>query len=330
MRKYFLINFNSRINIPIANSFKSLDIPTTEYVAQFGVDKEIHMENISKIINEFKPDVIFSYGWWRVSVDIQKFEDIVKSSGAIHVFWAYDDPHCINRLTMPMAKICDYLFNVDKDSLIKYKHLNLPGSYLPFACDPSTHTKVSKNTKYSHDILLLANNYNTNTFIPFPDRTLGLKNIVIPLLQSKYDMKIYGLWWRDPDRLFILDKKFYGGIAPHEDISTCYSSCKIALGLLSVIHSSTMLSMRVFEVLGCGCFFLSQHSKALENIFKNKIHLTWSTSKEETYELVDYYLKNHKERIKIAKQGQEFVYQNHTYFHRAYKIYNTIEDYFFK
>jgi len=61
-------------------------------------------------------------------------------------------------------------------------------------------------------------------------------------------------------------------------------------------------------------------------MFKNHTHLVWSKSYEETVELLDYYLKNESERVRIALNGQRFVYKNHTYEKRAGEIVEALKE----
>ena len=86
-----------------------------------------------------------------------------------------------------------------------------------------------------------------------------------------------------------------------------------------------MQSMRTFEVLGCGGFFLTQRTRAIEYMFKNHVHLVWSASYEETVDLMNYYLENDSAREKIALTGQQFVYQNHSYERRVSEIINALK-----
>jgi len=55
-------------------------------------------------------------------------------------------------------------------------------------------------------------------------------------------------------------------------------------------------------------------------MFKNHIHLVWSTCYEETVELMDFYLNNDSARERIALNGQKYVYENHNYLERAREI----------
>jgi spore maturation protein CgeB len=121
----------------------------------------------------------------------------------------------------------------------------------------------------------------------------------------------------DGKRPFRLEKCYYGGYLPYERLPAAYSSAKIVLGLHSVDSSPSMMSMRTFEALGCGAFHLTQWTPAIENYFSNHKHLVWSKSPEETMELAQYYLGKEHLREKIARTGQQEVYDKHTYLHRA-------------
>ncbi|MCG8482181.1 MAG: glycosyltransferase [Clostridia bacterium] len=326
MKKYLVLNFNSKVFLPIAHNIESLGYQVKEFSLEYNNDKDGNVQKIEKIIKQYKPDVILSYGWWDENIDIENYEQIVKSENCIHVFWAFDDPTYMDHITIPMAKFSHYIFTTDGDCIQTYKAKGVNAYFLPCACDPSIHTKTIPLKQYTNDIVLLANNYNWKQYVPFPNRINGIQHVLIPLIENNYDIKVYGLWWLDEDRHFVLDSKYYGGVIDSTEIADVYSSCKMAIGFLSIGISRTMLSMRVFEALGSGICYLTQYSPALETFFTNKKHLLWSKSKEETLESVKYYLHHKDEREKIARSGQEFVYSRHTYLHRAYQITKIIEN----
>lgn len=325
MKKYLVLSFNTWIFVPIAKSIRSLNCTVKELGLDYDNDVEGNTQNIIQVLEEYKPEVVFSFGWWENNIDIDQYEKAIKRSKAIHIYWTHDDPPFLKLLALPMAKFSHCLFTTDGDSLETYKQLGIIADYLPFACDPDIHTRIMPCNEYQHDIVMMANNYNFKECISLPNRLRGIQNILAPLLDGTYDIRVYGRWWLDEDRAFVLPAQFYGGrITPGEEAS-CYSSCKIALGLMSIGVSKTMMTMRVFEVLGCGTFYLSQYAPSLESLFRNHIHLVWSSGPEETLFFTDFYLKNDNAREMIAKKGQELVYTDHTYVHRAQKIINTVE-----
>lgn len=325
MIKYLVLSFNSRIFIPIAQSIESLGYDVLEFILEYNNDALGNTKKIQEVIEDYKPDIVFSYGWWDNNIDIDQYEQVIKASNCVHTYWNQDDPVFLDLLSLPMARFSHIIFTTDEDCIEQYDLHGIKAVFLPLACSPCIHTKVQPRQEFKHDIVLLANNYNTKSYIPFPNRINGIDHILKPLLNGKYDIKVYGLWWLEGDRLFTLPKRYFGGCVKPSEVAQVYSSSKIALGFLSVGTSKTMLSMRLFEALGSGIFYLTQYSPALETFFNNHEHLVWSNSPEETLSYVNFYLKNDFLREKIAKSGQELVYRHHTYLHRAYQVIRAIE-----
>ena len=235
-----------------------------------------------------------------------------------NIWWSYDDPVCLRDSSLPVAKKSDLTFTTAEECIPMYKKAGVTAHLFAHGCSPH-HIKVSPEAEYAHDIVLLANNYNIskNGFTGNPFRLKGINDVIRPLVDNNFDIKIWGRWWTQKDRAYILPDNFYGGVVPADEAPGIYSSCKIALGLQQVEHSITHLANRTFEILGCGTFHVCQYSKALEHYFKKGVHLEWSESSEETLEIVKYYLKHEDKRQKIALAGQEEVNKNHMLLHRA-------------
>jgi len=320
MKKYLVINFNSRIHVPIAANLADAGNLVYELVLQVDLNKARNNTLIRDAVTDFKPEIILSLGWWQGNIDLTQYEEIVTKSGALHTYWTYDDPIYLEHLCIPLLKFTHLIFTTDGDSVAWYNRNGQKAAFLPFACDPSFHKKTACYPRYKNDIVLLANNYNLKRNDALPDRIIGINNILRPLLNGQYDVKVYGLWWLDKNRVLKLDRKYYGGVVQPKEICQVYSSAKIALGLSSVGSSSNMVSMRVFETLGCGILYLSQYTPALKYFFHNEEHLLWSGSPEETLSYVQFYLRNDAAREKLARQGQQLVYLNHTYAHRARQL----------
>lgn len=73
------------------------------------------------------------------------------------------------------------------------------------------------------------------------------------------------------------------------------------------------LSQRVFDVLGCGGFLITNYQNDLEGVFEPGVDLEVYSSYEELEEKIAYYLKHDEERQQIAKNGYEKVKQLHSY-----------------
>lgn len=284
--------------------------------------------NLIKAIDEFKPDFVFSYGWWKIGLRMGDILDTLRRKGVFHIWWAYDDPVCFHDSSLPIAKRSDLVFTTVAECIPEYQKRGIKAFLMPHGCSPH-HVKIKPKPEYSHDIVLLANNYNIQSgdFIGNPFRLKGVKDVLEPLVNSDFDVKVWGRWWTQADRAFVLPEKYYGGIVPAEEAPAVYSSCKIALGLQQVENSKTHLANRTYEILGCGTFHVCQYSRALEHYFKKGVHLEWSNSPDETLEIVKFYLPREKEREKIALKGQKEVREKHMLVHRAKGALDVIKKY---
>lgn len=74
--------------------------------------------------------------------------------------------------------------------------------------------------------------------------------------------------------------------------------------------------LRVFDVLGCGGFLLSNYQPELADYFTIGEDLDLYTSEEDLLEKVEYYLSHEKERKEIAANGQQKIRQCHTFHQR--------------
>lgn len=299
-------------------------IPTVLYglspaLAEFGV--EVYITDIksgqqqdpsflSALLSEYRPDYVFTAGGWDID---DQFLAALSQSRIPHIFWAFDDPLLFKIHSLGYARESQYIFTTASECIAQYNKYGINAHLLSFGCLPSFHHRVPPSDHLTHDCVLVGNNYDS-----FRSRLRGVDIILKPLIEKGYDIKIYGnSWWLDRARPFFIGDHLYGGYLDYEMMRVAYSSARIVLGIHSVDTSPTMMSMRAYEALGCGAFFLTQWTPSVENTFKNHEHLVWSKSPEETIELTNYYLSNHEKRERIARCGQAEVYAKHTYQHRA-------------
>ncbi len=329
MYKILFYNFNPQSVNNAHLGFKELGCEILNCTCDdLNMNRKAIENQLNTLIDSFKPDIIFSYGWWLNRININTFCNTIKKKGIFHVFWAYDDPECFNNISLPIARRCDLVFTSVIECIEKYNKAGLNAYFLLHGCSPHEHKRVSPADEFKHDMVLLANNYNVK-WQPnyFSYRLNGINNLIHPLIENDYDVMVWGLWWDTPDRIYTLSKKNYSSFIPYGWESQIYSSSKIALGLQSVGNSISHFSVRTLEILACATFHLCQYSPALEYYFKKGFHMEWSQSPEETLELVEFYLKNHSAREKIALQGQEEVYKKHTLKHRAQSAIDIIKKY---
>jgi spore maturation protein CgeB len=177
----------------------------------------------------------------------------------------------------------DYVFVAQKDHVSKYVEAGCDKVYwLPLACDPEIHRRH--------------------------------------LLPMKYDLSFVGKIWRNRERItkeLGENFKMFVGRAYLHDMATIYSQSKMVLN----ISYRGDLNMRIFEVMSCGRLLLTNRiQNGLEELFKNGKHLVVYEDMKDLFEKIRYYLKEEKEREKIALSGQKEVRAKHTYRHRVKKI----------
>lgn len=73
------------------------------------------------------------------------------------------------------------------------------------------------------------------------------------------------------------------------------------------------LPLRIFDILGCGGFCLTNYQAELADYFTIGSDLECYTCEEDLLEKTDYYLSHEKERVQIARNGLETVKKYHNY-----------------
>lgn len=298
--------------------------PMIKYGMQKGFDKngwetdrievpEQTVEGLTQKIESFKPDYLFTEG----GVNTKKFIYPVLSRYAIpHIYWAVEDPIAHTKMALEWATKSVLVLTPDIEMVDSYIQNGHKALCIPFAIDPDYYFKYPLDEHFaSLDAVHIGNNYNV-----FKDRRLAYGYIIQPFIDRQKRLEVYGWDWQNPRHTFNLPPHYDKGFIAHEKSVAAYSSAKIVLGVHSITNSRTMQSMRTFEVLGCGGFFLTQSTPAIRNMFQNHFHLVWSSCYEETVELMDFYLPNDKARQKIAQSGQHQVYGQHTYERRVKEI----------
>lgn len=82
----------------------------------------------------------------------------------------------------------------------------------------------------------------------------------------------------------------------------------------------TGLSLRIFDVLACGGFLLTNYQSELPSMYELQNEVETFCSKEELLDKIRYYLAHDTERNKIAANGFRRTLQEHTWSHRLTKM----------
>ena len=103
-----------------------------------------------------------------------------------------------------------------------------------------------------------------------------------------------------------------GGVSTLTEMPKVFHASKINLNM-TMRPIETGLSLRVWDILGCGGFLLTNYQAEIPEYFEIGRELETYESMEELEQKVQYYLSHEDERIEIAINGYEKVARFHTY-----------------
>lgn len=102
------------------------------------------------------------------------------------------------------------------------------------------------------------------------------------------------------------------GISTLHEMPKVFHASKINLNM-TMRPIETGLSLRIWDVLGCGGFLLTNYQAEIPDYFEIGKDLETYESMEELEQKVQYYLAHEEERLEIAINGYEKVAGFHTY-----------------
>lgn len=291
----------------------------TSILPLLGLDPDSQRYLLLRYLKSFKPNWLLTPGWSVGYFDVNTVATVMEQYMIPQVYWATEDPLFFDNVSMKFAPRCDYVFTTAEECVSRYQQLGKPSSTLLFGCNPQIFRPVDPVPEFQHDIVLVANNY--TWFDPANDhRRQAIRDVVMPLCESGYDIRIWGNSWNAPESEFQIDGSRCAGTCNYLQTPAVYSSAKIVLGIQSIGNSPTQTSCRTFEIMGCGAFYLTCYTPSHERLFENHHHLVWSRSPTETIELVDYYLSHDAERRAVAAEGRAEILRHHTYAHRLDEV----------
>jgi spore maturation protein CgeB len=291
-----------------------------EYGGYEALDSEYASFKLWQDIHKEMPDCVIFIG---TGTGITAFNAMIEAChklGILLIFHAVEDPvDYIN--TLRIANGADIIYSLDDVCVEKYKTMGKSSSLFLPAVNIETHYPGSYRKDLAYDVSMVATCYPQHEA-----RRKGYETIVgaaVSLYEKKeISFRIYGNWWWMPIGMGYINshEELIGGLLPFELVPSLYSSSKITLGIQCLDNSKTQSSQRPFEALACGSFHITQWTPSMDYIFKEGINIVTSKTKEETKEKIIYYLNHNEEREKIAKNGQELIYNKHTYTNRLNEI----------
>lgn len=109
--------------------------------------------------------------------------------------------------------------------------------------------------------------------------------------------------------------RIHGGVSTLTEMPKIFHLSKINLNM-TIKPIQTGLPLRIFDILGCGGFLMTNFQEELPEYFDIGVDLEAYSSIEELVDKCAYYLEHDAERKEIARRGYEKVCAHHTYVHR--------------
>ena len=103
-----------------------------------------------------------------------------------------------------------------------------------------------------------------------------------------------------------------GGVSTLTEMPKVFHASRINLNI-TMRPIETGLSLRIWDILGCGGFLLTNYQAEIPEYFEIGKDLETYESMEELAEKVHYYLTHEEERVEIAIRGYEKVAKYHSY-----------------
>lgn len=142
---------------------------------------------------------------------------------------------------------------------------------------------------------------------------------VIQSLEKHFSIGVYGNEeWR-------AQVSGYVGHADHfTEMPRIFQGSKINLNIIrSFVESG--LPMRVFDVLSCGGFLVTNDKEDLHRLFTDGKDLVTYRDTQDLIEICAYYLEHDEERRTIAQLGRSTLAQNHTFVQRMTDMLTTVQ-----
>lgn len=113
--------------------------------------------------------------------------------------------------------------------------------------------------------------------------------------------------------------RVHNGISTHVEMPKVFHLSKINLNM-TIKPIQMGLPLRIFDILGCGGFLMTNYQDELPELFDIGVDLEAYASIEELLDKCSYYLIHEDERRQIALNGYQKLVSNHTYKHRILEM----------
>lgn len=287
-------------------------------VESIGLDPLCPDKPIWDTVTEFMPDILLLTKGKGIEPETA---DAFRRKGIRMVMW-YPD-YLISDSSIPLARKMDYFFTT-VEGMVSYYHEKgiknvflLPQGFEPSFFQADELTDEDMKT-YGSDITFVGTLETTELY---KFRNERLKRVI----EEGFDLK----WWGQPLSrkirniglmLSSLGRRYGGKPVYLKEFAKVIKTSKIFLAFDAAPGVRKCISVRMYNALGCGAFYMCQHVEGIEEVFVPEEEIITFKSDDEMIDKIRYYLPRESLRKKIASRAQEKVLKEHTYQHRVQQL----------
>lgn len=138
-------------------------------------------------------------------------------------------------------------------------------------------------------------------------------------LSKHYKVNVYS----NSDVSDLLRIQYCGSVDYWSEMPKVFRMSKINLNF-TIPNIKSGIPLRIWDVLGCGGFLLTNYQAEIPYYFKEGEDLVCFDGLEDLCEKVGYYLEHEEERKRIAWNGYRKVRKKHSYIERIHTILDTV------
>ena len=130
-------------------------------------------------------------------------------------------------------------------------------------------------------------------------------------IASKHKLDLY----TDSNLNNLINVNCHDGVSYETTMNKIFYCSKINLNI-TLPSIETGIPLRIFDIMGCGGFVLSNYQEEMDELFKIGYDIEAFKNKEELFDKLNFYLTHENERLRISLNGYKSARDKHTIQHR--------------
>jgi len=239
---------------------------------------------------------------------------IRKRHKGLIVNWMGDDPRNFPNIRNAFP-FYDIIFLTDRGWVQAVQQMGYQAEHLPYGCDPDVHRRVTLTDEEWQRF---------HSDVCYVGRRDEREEWLVRLTSNAHLLKIWGYGW-DKTPFTALRPHISGGALNEEEMVKAFNAAKIVLNLQPT-QLITGVNYKTYEIAGSSAFQLTDFKEEVAEMYEPGKEIVVFRSPEEIPELVERYLRDEKERRRIAEASQKRAYNDHTLEKRAQKLLEIVRE----